>query len=124
MSGMSPVQRTMRALRERGNICAVVEKWNPYGGPHGIRVDLFGIIDILVLDPERGFIGIQACGQDFAAHLRKMTIDNAQECIDWLKTPGGYIELWGWRKLKIKRGGKARVWRPRIQEITMKDFRG
>lgn len=119
---MSPVQRTMRYLRERGNICAVVEKWNQYVGPHGIRQDLFGIIDILVLDPERGFIGIQACGQSYAAHLRKMTEECTEECINWLSTPGGCLELWGWRKIKLKRGGKAMRWAPRIKKFTLEEF--
>ena len=123
MSGLSPVQRTMRVLRESGNICAVVEKWNPYGGTHGIRVDLFNIIDILVLDPERGVRGIQCCGSDYSGHVRKLTEDKAQNSIDWLQTPGTVLEIWGWRKIKLKRLGKAMRWQPRIQEITMEDFK-
>jgi len=117
-----PVQLTMRHLRVQGNICAVVEKFNTFAGKFGIRQDLFGIIDILVLDPERGFIGIQACGQDFQAHLRKMTEDKTQECIDWLQTPSGCLELWGWRKIKLKRGGKAMRWKPRIKVFKLEDF--
>lgn len=118
----SPTQRTMRHLRERGNICAVVEKWNQHAGPFGIRQDLFGIVDILVLDPERGFIGVQACGTDYAKHLRKLTEECSQACIDWLSTPGGKLEIWSWRKVKLARGGKAMRWQPRIREITMEDF--
>lgn len=122
MSGLSPVQRTMRALRERGTICAVVEKWNPYGGDHGIRQDLFGILDIIALDPVRGVIGIQACSQSSASHLRKIKEDKVQETIDWLSTPGTKFELYCWRKLKIKRGGKAKRWYPKITELSMEDF--
>jgi len=121
--GLSPVQRTMRALRDQGVICGIVERWNQHVGPFGIRQDLFGIVDILALDPERGFIGIQACGQDFAAHVRKLTEERAQECIDWLETPGGVLELWGWRKILKNRGGKQKLWTPRIKEITLEDFR-
>jgi len=120
--GLSPVQRTMRYLREQGNICAVVEKWNAYVGEHGIRQDLFGIVDILVLDPERGFVGIQACGQSFAAHRTKLREENSQACIDWLSTPGGHLEIWGWRRIKVKRGGKAVRWSPRIERIVIEDF--
>ena len=118
----SPTQRTMRYLREHGNICAVVEKWNAHVGPFGVRQDLFGIIDILVLDPERGFVGIQACSQSSASHLRKMKEERTEECIHWLSTPGGFIEVWCWRKIKPKRGGKLRRWQPKVTEITMEDF--
>jgi hypothetical protein len=119
----SNVQRTIRELKNNGRKCAIVERWNPYVGQHGIRQDLFGIIDIIALDPEKGVVGVQACGADFAAHVRKMTVDMAQETEDWLKTPGTSLELWGWRKVKKKRGGKAMVWRPRIIEITLEDLR-
>lgn len=118
----SPTQRTMRYLREQGAVCAVVEKWNQHAGPFGIRQDLFGIVDILVLDPGRGFLGIQACGQAFSAHKKKLLEDKAQECIDWLSTPSGFLEIWSWRKVVVKRGGKAKRWQPRIYEITMADF--
>ena len=78
----SPTQRTMRTLRTNGNICAVVEKFNPHVGDFGIRQDLFGIIDILVLDPERGVVGIQACSQSSASHLLTLREIKAQNSID------------------------------------------
>jgi len=120
--GLSPTQRTLRALRERGLVCAIVERWNPFGGPMrpdgsgrvGRRNDLFGILDIIALDPERGVVGIQSCGGNFAAHLRKMQEEMAQEVSDWLRTPGTVLELWAWRKIKKARGGKAMIWEPRI----------
>lgn len=118
-----PVQLTMRHLRARGDICAVVEKWNAFAGEHGKRIDLFGIIDILVLDPEKGFIGIEACGQDFQAHIRKMMDERPQDCINWLSTPGGHLELWGWRKIKMKRGGKGKIWAPRFKVFTLEEFK-
>jgi len=125
MAGLSPTQRTIRALREQGARCAVVEKWNQYGGGgHGIRQDLFGIIDILALDPS-GVLGIQCCaGSGFSSHIEKLTVEHAQESIDWLSTPGTRLQIWAWRKLKVKRGGKAMRWTPRIHEITMDDFGG
>ena len=124
----SPTTRTMGELRKLGCICAKVEHFNPYGGaringkPVGIRQDLFGIVDILVLDPERGFLGIQACSQSSASHLRKMREDRTQECIDWLQTPGGVLEVWCWRKVKLKRGGKAERWQPKVTELTLNEF--
>ena len=136
---MSPTQRTLRELKGQGRVCAIVEKWNPYVGPPrspsspvgqknkptGIRQDLFGIIDVLSLDPVRGFVGVQCCaGSGMSAHWTKLTVDRAQESLDWLKTPGGRLEIWAWRKVKVKRGGKAMVWRPRIVEVTAEDIVG
>lgn len=119
MASLSPTQRTLRALKQQGRVCAIVEKFNSYAGEHGRRIDLFGIIDVLALDPERGVVGIQSTGQDFAAHLRKLTEEKIQEVTDWLTTPGTSLELWGWRKVKLHRGSRAERWMPRVQEITM-----
>jgi hypothetical protein len=121
---MTPTQRTIRELKNQGRKCGIVERFNSFVGPHGIRQDLFGIIDIIALDPERGVIGVQACGQDFSGHYKKITIDRAQETIDWLMTPGAVLELWGWRKVKLKRGGKAMRWKPRVREILLRDVIG
>ncbi len=122
--GMSATQRTLRELRNQGRKCAIVEKWNQFAGPCGIRQDLFGIVDVLCLDPEEGFVGVQCCSGTRKAHWTKMTEDKAQESLDWLQTPGGKLELWTWRKLKVKRGGKAMVWRAKVEEITEEDIVG
>jgi hypothetical protein len=119
---MSPVQRSIRHLKELGRRCWVVEKWNAYAGEHGKRVDLFNIIDILALDPQDGVIGIQACGTDFKSHWDKLTVEHSQESIDWLTTPGTKLFIYSWRKIKLQRGGIAMRWSPRVVEITMKDF--
>lgn len=124
MAGLSNTQRTLRALRARGLVAAIVERWNQYAGPHGIRQDLFGIIDVLALDPERGVIGIQSCGTAFNQHLQKLIVEKAQETSDWLSTPGTSLELWGWRKVKLKRGGKAERWTPRVVQITLDMIEG
>jgi len=116
-------QRTIRELKNNGRVCAIVEKWNPYVGKHGVRQDLFGIIDVLALDPERGVVGVQCCSGSFAAHYKKITEKMSQETLDWLQTPGTVLEIWSWRKVKMKRKGKAMVWRPRIVEITLEDLK-
>lgn len=124
MSNLSPTQRTIRALKDRGRHYGIVERFiaNPKL-PHGFRQDLFGFIDIITMDTQRGIVGIQSCGQDFAKHYRKITEEIADLAIEWLNC-GGKIELWGWRKIKLKRGGKAERWRPRIKDITYEDFKG
>ena len=123
-----PTSRTMRELRKRGMLCGVVERFNQHAGPAGIRVDLFGFIDVIAIRPRREFewdsaiLGVQCCaGSGHAAHVKKITRDCAAEAKAWLDA-GGRIELWSWSKHKVKRGGKAVRWTPRIQEITQADL--
>jgi hypothetical protein len=54
--------------------------------------------------------------------MRKLTEERAQECLDWLRTPGTALELWAWRKIKAVRGGKLALWQPRVQVLTSADF--
>ena len=115
----TPTQRTIRELRKMGRRCAIVEKWNSHAK---IRQDLFGVIDVLALDPERGVVGVQSCGNSFSAHYKKLTEERADECIEWLETPGTVLELWAWRKVKLVRGGKAMRWQARIHDFTVEDF--
>ena len=119
---MTPTQRTIRELKNLGRRCGIVERFLSNVNVHGIRSDLFGIIDIIALDPERGVVGIQSCGNDFSGHYRKITQERYQETLDWLETPGARLELWAWRKVKVKRGGKAMRWEPRVKEITLADL--
>lgn len=67
---LSPTQRTLRALLDQGMVCAIVEKFSPYAGPHGL-------------------------GQDFSGHRQNLLEERAQEVTDWLSTPGTTLELWG-----------------------------
>ena len=118
--GLSYTQRTLRELRARGCICDKAEKFNAYAGPFGRREDLFNFIDIVVLDPVKGILAVQTTGPSgHAAHRRKI-LEN-EYAPEWLKC-GGTIEIWSWRKLLVKRGGKARRWTPRIETITISDF--
>lgn len=124
MAGLSPTQRTLRELRKQGRLVDVVERWivSPKHPGGGFRKDLFGFVDLIVLDPEQGIVGIQSCGQDFAGHFRKITDSECTEAVvEWLQC-GGRLELWGWRKIKLRCGGKAMRWAPRVKEITLRDL--
>lgn len=117
MAGLSPTQRTLRAMREQGRLCGIVERFLHMVGPHGKRQDLFGFIDIIAIDPVDGIIGIQSCGQDFSEHIHKMTEERNEQMYEWLKH--AKVELWGWRKVKLKRGSAAMRWRPRIMDFEL-----
>lgn len=108
---MTPTARTLAKLRKLGVTAQVVERWNPYGGARkpdgtavGNRVDLFGVIDVIVIggreyslvDPRCGIIGIQATS---AANMSSRRRKSAAEprLLEWLNA-GGRFEVWGWRK--------------------------
>lgn len=119
-------QKTIKELKARGCVVGIVERYNMFAGPHGIRQDLFGFIDLIALNvQESRLIGVQSFGQDYAPHYRKVTGECRERALAWLRC-GGEIELWGWRKMKVikKNGkkGKAEVWTPRVGSITAADF--
>ena len=39
--GLSPTQRTLRALRSQGRICAIVEKWNRCAVRGDVKITVF-----------------------------------------------------------------------------------
>lgn len=134
--GLSPVQRTLKRLKERGRLCQVVERFNPHAGPFGVRQDLFGFIDLIALSAplftpsgvlvRSGIIGIQCCGIGaHSGHLKKILGECREKALTWLKSMGR-IELWSWnrRKIKTTKGKKVVRWHPRVEEITMEHFNG
>lgn len=122
MAGLSPTQRTLKYYKDLDCFTRIgqVERWIP---GRNIRKDYLDIIDFIALDPATGVVGIQSTGQDFAGHLRKLTEEKADNTRAWLETPGTSLILIGWRKIKVKRGGKAMKWEPRIKHITLEDLK-
>lgn len=91
---MSPTQLTLRNLRERGYLAAVVERWNPHAK---IRQDLFGIIDVIGVGPE-GTIGVQATSQSNRSKRTRKMVEH--ESIGPLREAGWTLEVHGWKKVK------------------------
>ena len=122
----TPTQRTLDALRKQGLAADIAERYLAHArrpdGKKGIHKDLFGVIDVVVLDPARGIGGVQTTGDDFAGHMRKMTGPGAENCVKWLSCPGAWLELWAWRKVVKTRGSKVKVWRPRVHVFKITDF--
>ena len=93
---MSPLQRSMKQLREAGYLVEKVEHFNPWSKT---RHDLFGILDLLCIDKTGGrTVGVQVTtmGQR-KPHIRKLT---ESKNLEILKRAGWRIELHSWRKLK------------------------
>jgi hypothetical protein len=120
--GISNTSRTLQYIRSQGWEADKVEQFNAYAGKFGQRKDMFGFGDIVAMG-ENSIIAIQSCGQAYAEHNRKITEDEkvAPMALRWLQC-GGRLMLIAWRKVKLKRGGKAMRWQPRIKEYTIDDF--
>lgn len=109
----SPTQRSLKELKACGWTAQVVERFNPYAR---VRVDLFGCIDIVALDPLAGeIVGIQACaGSSHAARKAKILAEPRMAM--WIGS-GGRIELWSWSKKGGR--GKRKTWQLRRELITV-----
>jgi hypothetical protein len=113
----SYLERTLKMFKEANFEIQKVEYFNAYGGN---RVDLFGFIDAIAIHPHHGTIGVQACGQDWNEHIRKMTGPKREILILWLAS-GNRCFLIGWRNLRSKdpATGRPKGWTPRIKEFTL-----
>jgi len=109
---MTPTSRTLNYLRNNGYLCDIVERF--IQGAR-IRSDLFGIIDIIAIQKNE-IIGVQSTGTAFSAHLKK--IETSKNLRPWMESGAG-LWLIGWRKLKKKRGGKQKIYKPRIGIFTL-----
>ena len=111
----SHLERSTKELRKHNLKYWKVEYRNIWAKK---TIDLFNIFDLLALDC--GIIGIQVFGGggEMQGHIRKLTIKHVDYTREWLKC-GGLIELHGWRKVKVKRGGKAMIWKCRKADILL-----
>jgi hypothetical protein len=113
---MSPTARTLAALRQRGCLAAVVERWLPHAR---VRQDVFGFCDIVYVDRERtGTVYVQATsGTNHAARRRKLL---ALPALGRVLAAGNPIEVWSWSK-RGKRGMR-KCWRARVEPLTLGDL--
>lgn len=114
MAKTSPTQRTLAECRKRGYDVQVVERWNQYAR---VRVDLFGVIDLVAITPD-GILGIQACaGGSHSA--RRDKISEEPRAARWIQA-GAKLEIWSW----AKRGdhGKRKLWTLRVETVQLADF--
>lgn len=119
---ISNTSRTLAYVRGKGWEADIVERFLPYAGKFGQRKDLFGFADIVAMGEGKVY-AIQSCGQSFSEHDKKITQNEvvAPKALQWVES-GGVLLLIGWRKVKLKRGGKAMRWMPRIKEYGVDDF--
>jgi hypothetical protein len=98
MAVMSPIQRTLKWLRDRGYEAQKTEHFNWHAK---VRQDLFGFIDVLAVS-ENHLLAIQSSdGSHHAAHRAKIMSNTAAPLLAMRMD----IEIWSW---SLKLTGKRR----------------
>lgn len=112
---MTPTERSLAHLRKEGFTVQKVERWQSFfgrttGGGHagagrgGLRIDLFGCIDLIAMKQGQGIVGIQ-CGaiSGHSGHVRKILEEPRAK--EWIQC-GGRLIVHSWGKQKA---GTARL---------------
>lgn len=110
----SPTTRSLKKLRDAGYMAEVVERFNRFAGPHGIRQDLFNFIDIVAVKGN-DTLGIQTTTQS-GVSKRIAKICALQSADSWLHGSSRRILVHGWAKRGPR--GKRKVWTCSETEIT------
>ncbi len=93
-SSVSPTQRSLAALRERGYLCQIVERWNHHAR---IRQDLFNIGDILAIRDGETLLVQTTTRGNVQARVKKIA---DCEHLQAILRANWKIEIHGWGKLK------------------------
>jgi len=131
----SPTQRTLEYLRKQGWTPDVCERWLPAmatpakGQQPALfrlvrRKDLWGFGDVIAIAPDEQPLIVQCTsGSNTAARVSKMLDDpDVSPRVELAMRSGIRVEVWGWRKIKLKPGGKAVRWAPKIQPLSLALF--
>lgn len=108
----TPTQSSLAVLRAHGYACWIVEHWNSFTRR---RVDLFGAWDILALRKDEVLFVQTTSGSNVAARVRKIAYNEYTPAI---REAGVRMEVHGWSKRKVKRGGKAERWVQRVVDVS------
>lgn len=110
---MTPTQRSLKYLRDKGYAAEVVERFNIYSKT---RHDLFNMWDIVALGTgEVGITGIQTTsGSNVSARIKKLQANPL--FTRWVDAGNGaYVH--GWRKVGPR--GKRKTWQLREILLTL-----
>ena len=117
---ISPTQRTLGYFRRRGALAAVVERYNAFvkrpDGGSGVRMDLWGFIDVLVVEPGTlGVKALQVCRTaDMATRETKIRSEKVwPKVLVWLAAQNRVLIV-GWEK----RGAHSKRWTMSTREIS------
>jgi hypothetical protein len=108
---MSPKQRTMILLRERGYDVGDAERRIPYGNR---TVDLFGVADLVAFDGRATILVQVTDGSNHAARRKKITASEVAG--RWVALRWRRVWVISWRK---RREGRRMLWRARAEELLV-----
>ena len=90
----SPTQRSLKLMRDRGYLCEVTERWNPFAK---IRQDLYNFVDVLCIK-EGETVAVQTTSYgNISARVKKISGLDSSAIV---KLAGWRIIVQGWRKDK------------------------
>ena len=90
----SPTQRSLKLMRDRGYLCEVTERWNPFAK---IRQDLYNFVDVLCIR-EGETVAVQTTSySNVSARIKKISELDTSAIV---KLAGWKIVIQGWRKDK------------------------
>jgi hypothetical protein len=111
----NPNERTLQALRKKGRLAGVVERWNSYVK---IRQDLWGMLDIVEVGEDGRFHGHQPTSDsNVSAHILKLR--KAKHYEQFLRD-GARLFVWGWGKKGAR--GERKLWTCRVIEMNLTDY--
>lgn len=124
----SPTQRSLAHCKKMGWLAGIVERWLPVPShpAGGVRKDLFGFIDLIVLDGKGGTLGVQATSSsNLSARWHKIQQSCFSAADRWLRE-GNRIEVWGWAKrcYKLKSGKRSTTKRWGVRKVRILDRSG
>jgi len=93
---MTPTQRSLKLMRERGYTCFVVETWNHFTKQ---RRDLFGIADLICLGWDEVIVVQTTSYSNVSARIKKIT---DHENVGAVRKAGIGIVIHGWHMPKGK----------------------
>ena len=93
----SPTQRSLKLMRERGYLCEVTERWNPFAK---IRQDLYNFVDVLCIN-DGETVAVQTTSySNISARVKKI---QELETFPIVKAAGWKVIIQGWHKDKSNR---------------------
>ncbi len=115
----SPLVRTVKYFKNHGYRCEIVERFIPTGG-HGFRKDFLSCIDLMAMKPnKKKIIGVQCFSTAWTEHEKKICVEFPELTKYWLSLKYTKLYFIGWRRLKVKRGGVAVRWTPRLGIVRL-----
>ncbi len=116
--GRSATSRTIEYFTKLGYRCEIVERFIPGAR---IRKDFLSCIDLLAMkEGKKTIVGVQCFTTAWTEHEKKICQEFPDGALFWLSLKRTKLIFIGWRKLKVKRGGKAIRWTPRIGVVKIK----